>query len=307
MFAHARNTGSIRGGGSVNTAARQIATIVEPGALSLIEDMGRPGQAALGLSPSGAVDKTSLKLANRLLGNDDGAAGLEVLAGGLTLRFERPTTFAVTGARGILMVDAKPAALNTAITVRAGAELHLDQAEQGLRYYVGFSGGLAADQLLNSSSSDILSGLGPPPLRAGDQLWSGQETDAAVAGADAAIRNPPGSGALAARISAGPRQSWFEPSAWATLLHSFWTVSADSNRVGIRLEGSPLRRRRHEELPSEGLVLGALQVPPSGTPTVFLADHPVTGGYPVIAVVHRADLDLLGQARPGQQLRFLAG
>jgi allophanate hydrolase subunit 2 len=107
------------------------------------------------------------------------------------------------------------------------------------------------------------------------------------------------------RVDRGPRADWFDAESLRRLTGQLWTVSPESNRIGARLLGRPLSQRRKEELPSEGAVHGALQVPPSGLPTVFLADHPVTGGYPVIAVVRRADLDLLGQARPGQQIRFL--
>lgn len=276
------------------------------GALSLVQDLGRAGHADLGLSPSGALDPGALRQANRLAGNADGAAGLEVLLGGLSLEFDAGTRVAVTGAAGRMEVDGRPAASNAAVDVPAGAVLTLHPAERGLRYYLAVQGGIEAERVMGSASTDVLSGVGPAPLAAGMVLHTGSAPRGGAAVPWATVPLPPSDPAV--RILPGPRRDWFTPRSWLRLLHGGWTVSADSNRVGIRLEGRPLERMpafTGRELPSEGMATGSLQVPPSGLPTVFLVDHPVTGGYPVIAVVHSADLHLLAQVRPGQRLRFL--
>ncbi|WP_035741413.1 biotin-dependent carboxyltransferase family protein [Arthrobacter sp. MA-N2] len=294
--------------------------VLNPGPLTLVEDLGRQGWASLGLSPSGALDRQSLRLANLLVGNPAEAAGLEILLGGLRLRFITASTIAVAGAEGIVTLNGAGIPLNQSVRVAPGAVLDFGVPLFGLRYYLGVQGGIDAPRLLGSSSTDMLSGEGPAPLKSGEQLAigrvfvgtglvSGPGVDGGArpgAGTGPAIRRAPDPGrAITARVDRGPRSDWFDDDSWRRLVSQEWTLSPDSNRIGARLVGRPLTQTRNEELPSEGMVLGALQVPPSGLPTIFLADHPVTGGYPVIAVVRRADLDLLGQARPGQRIRFL--
>ncbi|WP_284980506.1 biotin-dependent carboxyltransferase family protein [Arthrobacter sp. efr-133-TYG-118] len=306
--------------------------VVYPGPLTLVEDLGRQGWASLGLSPSGALDRQSLRLANLLAGNPVQAAGLEILLGGLRLRFVTASTVAVAGAEGIVTLNGAEIPLNQAVRVAPGAVLDFGAPLFGLRYYLAVQGGIDAPKLLGSSSTDMLSGEGPAPLTSGVQLGIGHVSagNGLVSGAGSVpgqgvgpgagpgtgtlsnahalppIRRAPDPGrAITARVDRGPRADWFDDHSWRRLVSQEWTLSPDSNRIGARLVGRPLTQTRLEELPSEGMVLGALQVPPSGLPTVFLADHPVTGGYPVIAVVRRTDLDLLGQARPGQRIRFL--
>lgn len=291
-------------------------TVLDPGPLTLIEDLGRRGSADLGLSPSGALDRTSLMLANALLGNPPGAPGLEVLLGGLRLRFVTGASVAVTGAEGRVTLNGAEIDLNQLVRVPPGAVMAFGPPAFGIRYYLAVAGGIAAPALLGSCSADLLSGEGPPPLKAGDTLalmhgnGAAAVTDTAPAPPPEAFRGvfrraPDPHRPIALRVDRGPRADWFDDASLRRLTGQSWTISPDSNRIGARLLGRPLRLNRTEELPSEGAVLGALQVPPSGLPTVFLADHPVTGGYPVIAVVRRADVDLLGQARPGQRIRFL--
>ncbi|MDQ0030663.1 biotin-dependent carboxyltransferase family protein [Arthrobacter bambusae] len=296
--------------------------VVNPGPLTLVEDLGRNGWASLGLSPSGALDRQALRLANLLVGNPVGAAGLEILLGGLRLRFVTASTVAVAGAEGIVTLNGAGIPLNQPIRVAPGAVLDFGAPLFGLRYYLAVQGGIDAPQLLGSRSTDMLSGEGPAPLKSGEHVGIGRVSagNGWVSGTGSgarvgilndvyalpAIRRAPDPGrAIAARVDRGPRADWFDDDSWRRLVSQEWILSPDSNRIGARLMGRPLTQTRLEELPSEGMVLGALQVPPSGLPTVFLADHPVTGGYPVIAVVRRPDLDLFGQARPGQRIRFL--
>jgi biotin-dependent carboxylase-like uncharacterized protein len=265
-----------------------------------VQDDGRPGLASIGVSPSGASDRTSYALANRLAGNRSGAAALEVTAGGLVLRAERDVLLAVTGA------PCGGAPHDASLWLRAGEELRLGTPARGLSTYVAVRGGVAAPMVLRSRSTDVLSGLGPRPLQAGDGL---AVADAAseLPAVDLAPRAPVGvtpGETLTVRVLSGPRRHWFSDEAWRELTGSPYSVTSDSNRVGVRLDGSVLGRAVTDELPSEGLVRGAVQVPPSGQPLVFLADHPTTGGYPVIAYVLDEDVDAVAQLRPGDALRF---
>jgi biotin-dependent carboxylase-like uncharacterized protein len=262
-----------------------------------VQDGGRIGQAALGIGRSGACDRSSHRLANRLVGNSEDAAGLEVTFGGLVLEAESDLVFAVAGA------PCAGVPLNAPATLRAGQTLRLGLPATGLRTYVAIRGGVDVEPVLGSRSTDLLSGLGPAPLTAGDVLTAGKD-HGPMPGVDYAPVADPAGGEVAVRLLPGPRRDWFTDNGWASLTGQTYTVSNNSNRIGVRLEGSPLERAREGELPSEGMELGALQIPPSGLPVLFLADHPVTGGYPVIAYVAAPDLDACGQLRPGQTLRF---
>ncbi|QZY29212.1 biotin-dependent carboxyltransferase family protein [Nocardioides coralli] len=271
--------------------------VEEPGPLTTVQDEGRPGLAGIGVGRSGACDRASYRLANRLVGNRDGAAALEVTFGGLVLRAEADLEVVTTGARC-------PGAPHNAPTVlRAGEVLRLGVPETGLRTYLAVRGGVDVPPVLGSRSTDVLGHLGPAALTAGDRLRVGDARAAAPAVDVAAVAEPTG-GALEVRVVPGPRRDWFAPDAWARLTSGSYGVGAESNRVGVRLEGEALRREREGELPSEGMVRGALQVPPSGQPVLFLADHPVTGGYPVIGYVVDEDVDRCSQLRPGQEVRL---
>lgn len=273
-------------------------TVIATGAATTFQDAGRRGQAALGIGQSGACDRASYRLANRLVGNAEDAAVLEVTFGGLHLRADDHVMIATTGAR-----CAGPAPHNAPVYLRSGQELRLGSPVTGLRTYVAMRGGFCTDRVLGSRSTDVLSGLGPPPISAGDVLEVG-EPELPAPGVDIAPVPDPDAGEVTVRIVPGPRRDWFTDESWASLLQETYTVTSDSNRVGLRLDGEPLQRTRTDELPSEGMVRGALQIPPSGKPVLFLADHPVTGGYPVVAYVEDDDVDRCGQLQPGQTLHF---
>ena len=272
--------------------------VLATGPLTTVQDAGRPGQAALGIGRSGACDRSSYRLANRLLGNASGAAVLEVTFGGLALRADDDVVVVTTGAR-----CAGDAPHNAPVTISAGAELRLGAPETGLRTYVAVRGGIAVEPVLGSRSTDVLAGLGPAVVSEGDVLPVGDD-GLPMPGVDVAPVADPEGGEVTVRVLPGPRRDWFTDGAWATLTGQAYGVSSDSNRVGLRLDGAPLERARTGELPSEGMVRGALQIPPSGTPVLFLADHPVTGGYPVVGYVVDDDVDHCAQLRPGQALRF---
>ncbi len=274
-------------------------TIVRTGPQALVQDLGRPGNAHLGVPPSGAVDPHSLTLANRLVGNAESAAGLELLLGGLRLRAEASCTVAVTGPAVEVRVDGRLADSHQPLHLPPGAMLEIGTPATGLRTYLAVSGGIDAPEELGSRSTDLLSGIGPEPLRDNDVLALG--TPNAANGADVV---PPlhAPDTISIPVTLGPRDDWFDD-AETQLRQGSWTVSDRSNRVGARLRGTALNRR-DGEIPSEGMITGAIQVPPDGQPVVFLNDHPTTGGYPVIGVVDHDHLRFLGQARPGTTIRF---
>ncbi|GAA4142867.1 5-oxoprolinase/urea amidolyase family protein [Leifsonia shinshuensis] len=293
--------------------------ILQPGPLALIEDLGRPGLAAVGVSPSGALDRGALGLANRLVGNRPEAAGVELLLGGFAARFESPVWFAVTGATARVTLDGRPVDPDAAIHAPAGAELRIAPPTAGVRSYLAVRGGIEAEAVLGSRSRDTLSGLGPAPLAAGDVLPFGPEPSAPVPAVDFVPVADLGDAAVEVRAHRGPRADWFTPAALDAFFTVEWRASADGDRVGVRLdppripahargvEPAPpllLERAVREELPSEPMIAGAVQVSPDGRPTVLLADHPVTGGYPVIAVVAARSLDAFAQLRPGQPVHF---
>lgn len=275
-----------------------------PGALTLVQDLGRPGLAHLGVAGSGALDRGALALANRLVGNPDGAAGLEILVGGFRARFEGDVWFAVTGAWGRVRVGGRPVPAYTAARARAGEVLELEPAERGIRYLLAVRGGIDEPPVLGSRSRDTLAGLGPEPVAAGRVLELGAEPAASVPLIDQEAAFPPPDGPVTLGLIPGPRAEWFTDAARARLFDAGWRCSASTDRVGARLEGPSLDRAVAGELPSEATVPGSIQVTTSGQPTILLADRPVTGGYPVIAVVAPASLDAVAQLRPGQAVRF---
>ena len=276
--------------------------VVRAGLLTTVQDRGRPGLARLGVPPSGAADQRALELGNRSVGNALAAAGLEATLLGPALRFAEPALVAVTGAEAGATVSGRPLERGRAVEVPAGGVLELGRCRDGLRAYISVRGGFAVEPTLGSRSHDLLTGLGPPPLRDGDVLPVGPQPEEEPLPAAGATAAPAGGPAL--RVLPGPRDDWFLPEALGLLADVAWRVGPASNRIGIRLEGPALARLERGELLSEGLVTGAIQVPPSGHPIVLGPDHPTTGGYPVIAVVLAADLPLAGQLAPGASVRF---
>ncbi|MFD3840334.1 biotin-dependent carboxyltransferase family protein [Streptomyces sp. NPDC058642] len=278
--------------------------VVRAGALTTVQDLGRPGHAHLGVPRSGALDGPAAALVNRLVGNARGAAVLETTLNGCAVRPRSAVLVAVGGAPCPVTVNGRPVAWGAPVPVPAGALLNVGTAVAGLRTYVAVSGGITVDPVLGSRSTDLLSGLGPPPLTHGTVLPLGTPTRL-HARVDAAPQPAPPA-ELVLRVTRGPRDDWFTPEALRTFTSRTYRVSSASNRIGLRTEGPALERAVPGELPSEGMVLGAIQVPPDGRPVVFLADHPTTGGYPVIAVVRTEDLAAAAQAVPGTPVRFLA-
>jgi biotin-dependent carboxylase-like uncharacterized protein len=279
------------------TAVSVSLTVVETGPLTTVQDAGRFGQGALGIGRSGACDRAAYRLANRLVGNDDGTAVLEATFGGLVLCADADLVLVMTGARCAGMP------YNAPLTLAAGEQLALGVPVSGVRTYLAVRGGIDVPAVLGSRSTDMLAGLGPDVLASGDRLPIGRSVGQ-MPGVDVAAVAEPEGGEVVVQVQPGPRRDWFTDEAWASLLDQGYTVTVQSNRVGLRLDGVPLERANTGELSSEGMVRGALQIPASGKPVLFLADHPVTGGYPVVGYVIDDDVDRCGQLRTGQTLRF---
>ena len=274
--------------------------VEQPGPLTTVQDLGRPGWAHLGVPLAGAVDRQALRAANRIVGNAAAAAVLETTLVGPSLVAEADLVVAVTGARCDVTVDDEPVVFGAAVPVRAGQVLRLGEVSSGVRSYLAVRGGVDAAPVLGSRSTCTLSGLGPAPLRAGDRLAVGRS----ALGAVTTELLPDVVDAPVLRVVPGPRDDAFVDA--RVLLRSSYVVTPSSDRVGLRLDGPVLERLSSEELPSEGVVPGAVQVPPDGRPIVFLANCPTTGGYPVVGVVVAEDLRHAAQARPGATLRFTA-
>lgn len=268
----------------------------------LVQDLGRPGQAAIGVGRSGAADRASYLLANRMLANPPGAAALEVVLGGLELVVEDALAWVcVTGAPTPVSVAGRDVGPGRVVAVPAGSVLRLGMPPSGLRSYLAVRGGIDVAPVLGSRSHDVLAGLGPAPVVAGTVLGVGAPPRAQpVLGA---VALPGYRDEVVLRAVPGPRHD--RVADLGTLVTTTWTASAESDRVGMRLTGGRLAPAPGAAaLASEGVLRGAVQVPPAGEPVLFLADHPVTGGYPVVAVVVDADVDRAAQVRPGERLRF---
>ncbi|ORB72825.1 5-oxoprolinase/urea amidolyase family protein [Mycobacterium scrofulaceum] len=277
--------------------------ILRTGPLAVIEDLGRPGLAHLGVSRSGAADRRAHQLANRLVANPDDRATVEVTFGGFAARVSGgDVDIAVTGADADPTVDGIKFGTNSIQHVRAGQVIALGAPRAGLRSYLAVRGGIGVEPVLGSRSYDVMSAIGPSPLRGGDRLPVGEHTPdypeldqapvAAITGHTVELAVVP-----------GPRDDWFvDPD---LLVHTDFVASDRSDRVGMRLVGRPLQHRYPDrQLPSEGMTRGAIQVPPNGLPVILGPDHPVTGGYPVVGVVIDEDIDKIAQVRPGQSVRL---
>lgn len=289
-----------------------ILRIRDAGLQTLVVDRGRPGLASLGVSASGAADRGALARANRAVGNDSSAAALELSHGGFEAEVMGDAVVVLSGALRSISVagplGTHTPEMETPFRLTAGEILRIGGPNAGLRSVVAVRGGVAAARVLGSRSRDTLAGLGPEPLRAGDSVKCANGTVRAVRMPVPPPFAMPRAGAVTVLdVVLGPRSDWFSDDAVRLLQTHVWNVSTQSDRVGVRLTGEALTRAvpfMGQELPSEGLVSGAIQVPPDGQPIVFLADHPLTGGYPVIAVVHERHLDVAAQLPPGAQVRF---
>lgn len=284
--------------------------VVRPGLLTTVQDLGRWGRQPLGVPVAGAMDTRSLRQANLLVGNDEGAAALEITLLGPTLRATARLTTAVTGADLELRVEGRRVPVGRVFEIPEGGELHIGSGVPGTgaRAYLAVTGGVDTPVVLGSRSTHLVSrmgGLGGRALLAGDVLAiGGARRDAPRRDVTVPPAAPPAGGRL--RVLLGPQDDWFSAATLDTFLASTFTVSARSDRMGFRLEGPPIAAARPAELVSEPVAFGGIQVPSGGAPILLMADRQTAGGYPKIATVIAADLPLAGQLAPGSPVRFTA-
>ena len=300
---------------TVPTDGQTAIEIVSVGLPVLFQDLGRSGLVHQGIGRSGAADRKSFAAANRLVGNPDNTVALEIPLGGLSFRMHGQGVMAMTGAQArVSVATAEGAAIEAphhcAFAVEDGDLVTLGIATSGMRSYLAIRGGFYVDPVLKSCATDMLAQIGPEPLRVGEFI-SISNVQAGSHSAVALLQEPefamPRAGeTVRLDVVLGPRTDWFTPDAIESFLAQDWTVSLQSSRVGMRLEGDALERSIVKELPSEATIRGAIQVPASGQPVLFLVDHPLTGGYPVIANIAGHHLDLAGQIPVGTRIRFVA-
>ncbi|HEY0212702.1 MAG TPA: carboxyltransferase domain-containing protein [Paenirhodobacter sp.] len=271
----------------------------------VFQDEGRPGQGGQGVSVSGALDLGALRRANRAVGNHADMAALELTLGPVRMCAELAVTLALSGA-GTAVVNGVAVAPGAAFAMDAGDELVIAPPQAGMRSYLALRGGFAVAPVLGSVATDTLAHIGPAAVTAGTVLRPACLSVGAVTDVGAGPDLPQAGDLVELPVTLGPRTDWFSADVVARFLAQEWLVTAQSSRVGIRLQGEALTRPDATELPSEGTETGAIQIPHSGQPVLFLADHPLTGGYPVIATLDPAALDLAGQVPPGARLRFVA-
>jgi KipI family sensor histidine kinase inhibitor len=313
-FVPERATARVAGAGPAATepsaaASSRALRIESVGLLATVQDLGRPGHRSQGVSRSGAMDRPSLRRANRLVGNPAATPAIEFTAA-LEVKAGSPLVLGAAGSVGTMVrvdLDGERERLSPGMphTLRTGERLELGTGASGVYGYLAVFGGIEVQRTLGSSSTDLLSGLGPAPIRSGDVVAVGHAHEAAVTVSPEPAPAPAPDETIELEVVVGPRDDWFEPASVDRFFTRAWTVSSQSNRIGIRLTGAePLDRVRTDELPSEGMQPGAVQVPPDGEPVVFAADHPVTGGYPVLATLTPAALTALAQRPPGSRVTF---
>jgi biotin-dependent carboxylase-like uncharacterized protein len=289
--------------------------VLDPGALSTVQDTGRHGHGSMGVAPSGAMDPLALRVANLCVANEEGAAGIEFTMSGPSIAFEQDSVVALTGSRfrarllravtGSAFerdVDAPDAPWDEAFIVHAGETLEIGKTTEGARGYLAVRGGIDVDPFLDSRSTQVAVGIGGRVLRQGDRLAVGSLRDGN--GRRARTTTSPHHSEQTLRALRGPQADAFPNRALDRFFSEPFAVSTRADRTGIRLDGRPLDRTGPADIDPEGVVTGAVQVPGDGQPIILCNDRPATGGYAKIAVVIAADMRLLAHAKPGDTLRF---
>lgn len=291
---------------STPPAARTL-RVIRPGPLATIQDLGRHGWAAHGYATSGALDSPALALANRMVGNPEGAAAIELTGGGAAFEARDDLLIALAGADAEATLDGEPLPRYSARWMRQGALLCLDRPRHGCRTYLAVAGGIATPPVLGSRATDLVAGLGGldgRPLRQGDILPIGPPPIPAQGWLLPSPVTPADRDTLILRVILGPRDDWFDPATLAHFAAATFSVTPRSDRTGLRLAGAAILPAHQGSLASEGVTPGAIQIPPDGQPILLLADCRGVGGYPVIAAVISADLPLAGQLPAGARIRF---
>jgi antagonist of KipI len=285
----------------------RVIQVQAPGLLTTVQDLGREGFGPIGVSPSGAADAISLRIGNRLVGNREGAAGLEMTLLGGTFVFPEGAVVALTGSDFGATLDGAAVDPWTSIEVKRGQTLNVGPTRSGARCYLCVQGGIEVAPLLGSSSTHLLSGLGGHEgraLRKGDLLKIGEAKDSYRKRTVAANALRDLSPRKVLRVTPGPQSEWFSESSRRTFYSSAYRVTEESNRMGLRLEGAPVTLGPGGQMVTEGVSIGAIQIPSRGLPIILFVEQQTTGGYPKIANVISADLSSLGQLRPRDEIRF---
>lgn len=282
--------------------------ILSPGLLTTVQDLGRTGYQRTGISPSGAVDRKALKIANILVGNQPGEGALEMTMAGASMEFTEPDVVAVTGGNFEPTINGAPVPTYAAVPVRAGDVLALGPAKSGCRAYVAFAGGLNVPVVMGSKSTNLkcgLGGFGGRRLKTGDELplFAPRAALDKMELRRAEVPEPPGAEA-AVRVILGPQDDSFTQAGIRTFLSEAWTVTNRCDRMGCALDGAPVEYRSKADIISDGIPFGAVQIPSDGKPIVMLSDRQTTGGYAKIAAVISSDLPVFAQRRPGGRIRF---
>jgi antagonist of KipI len=278
-----------------------------PGLLTTVQDLGRPGFGPIGVSPSGAADPISLRLGNRLVGNEDSAAALEMMLLGGTFIFPEGATLALTGSDFSATLNDVRVNLGASLSVRPGQTIRLGSTSSGARCYLCVQGGIALKPFLGSASTHILSGLGGfdgRPLRKDDVLHIRRASKRFRKRTIAQQALESFSRRKVLRVTPGAQADWFSESSLGAFYADTYRVGEQSNRMGLRLEGAAISQRGARDMITEGVSLGAIQVPAGGSPIILFVEQQTTGGYPKIANVISADLHRVGQLRPRDELRF---
>ncbi len=283
-----------------------VIQVQSPGMFTTVQDLGRFGFGPLGVSPSGAADPTALRIGNFLVGNVQSAAALEMTLLGGAFMFPEGGVVALAGSDFGPAIDGASIPMWAACEVRPGQTLRTGPTRSGARCYLCVAGGIAVKLLLGSASTHILSGLGGfegRPLKKGDVLKIGEARRGATRtiGAEVLSTLAP---RKVLRATIGPQTEWFSPASVRKFHQNAYTVTEESNRMGLRLEGAELETPHSGQMTSEGVSLGAIQVPAGGKPIILFVEQQTTGGYPKIANIISADMPSVGQLRPRDEIRF---
>jgi len=280
--------------------------VVKPGLLTTVQDRGRYGYAHLGISPCGAADAMSLRIANLLVGNEEYAGALEMTLLGATLEFEEKAIVAITGASCECKAGSNRIAANAPVEMATGSVLQCGSTTDGARCYLAIQGGVDVTAVMGSCSTDLRGRFGGHEgrrLQAGDVLHVGQPGRARQRRLRVDVRDGV-RGAGAIRVTSGAQRDWFSSDTYAKFLATGYVVSEQSDRAGLRLKGDAVETRESKQLLTDGIPLGAIQVPQDGQPIILFVDQQTTGGYPKIANVVAADMHRVGQLRPRDEVRF---
>jgi len=284
----------------------QLLELLQPGAMTTVQDLGRFGYQQYGVPSSGAMDSYAYRIGNLLVGNDEGAPSLEITLFGCRLRFLQDAAIAITGADLAPTLNGAPAPMWQTVSVNLGDTLAFPRLKSGCRAYLAVAGGIDVPRVMDSASTYIRAGIGGfhgRALRAGDILACNPQPSPRKVTLPLQYL-PSYVNQLELRVTIGPQDDYFTSEGIHTFLNSTYTVSAQADRMGYRLEGPKIQHKGKADIISDGIPLGAVQVPGDGLPIILFADRQTTGGYTKIATVISADISSLAQARPGDTVTF---